>query len=102
MYGMKQKDEDIWFDNFFILDRAGGEAEGEGWGGGPQDGRAQGQGQEGARGLVSNNIFENQLFASSVVDPHPDSSYHPDADLTFHLDVDPDSDPSFQKKSQTL
>ncbi len=75
--------------HFCILDRAGGEAEGEGRGGGPQDGGAQGQGQEGARGLVSNYIFENQLFATSVVDPHhidtdPDSTYHPDAD--------PDSD----------
>ncbi len=42
---------------------------------------------------MSNSIFENQLFASSVVD-------HPDADLTFHLDVDPDSDPSFQIKAK--
>ncbi len=62
------------------------------------------------------------------VDPHPDSTYHPDADLdayadsdfyfaadpepffyadadpdpTFHPHADPDPDPSFQIKAQTL
>jgi hypothetical protein len=44
------------------------------------------------------------------IDADPDSTYHPDAypgpDSTFHPDADsdpdPDSDPSFQMKTQTL
>ncbi len=83
-----------------VLDRAGGEAEGEGRRGGPQDGGAQGQGQEGARGLVSNNILENQLFASCVVDPHHiygDPDANPDS--TYHTDVDPNADPNADPES---
>ncbi len=55
---------------------------------------------------MSNNIFENQLFATSVVVPHqsdadanPDSTYHTyvdpnaDPDSNYHPYVDPDADP---------